>query len=192
MAEAIINGVPVFTRLVTALGNARLKKENDVIALELERATTTLSGVDFGLRSGTPPLSSNVPMDTFQQVYDAIDAAGGTFNTVISKTKPFLEYRDNDQNKGVYTSAGPAVMNESVGPAPNLDGVTWYRDNAIVLGTKIWAMDASLALKIFRSITRSYQVVKVEEEHKIQYLKSYMSPKIVDNDNIIEVTGVTA
>lgn len=192
MAEAVINGAPVFSRMVTALGNARLKKENAMWAEEIERATIVQSGVDFGLRSGTPPLSSNVPKPVFDTLRDYIDAAGGTFNTVISKTQPFSEYEDNDTIKGVYTPYGPGVTNESKGPAPRLDGVTWVRDNAIVLGTKLWGLDADKAAKGFRYITRSYQVVKVEEETTIQYLKAYFTPKIVDQDMIVEVTGVTA
>jgi hypothetical protein len=192
MAEAVINGAPVFSRLVTALGNARLKKENDMFAEEFERAEVVQSGVDFGLRSGTPPLSSNVPKPVFDTIRDTIDAAGGTFNAVFSKSQAFSEYEDNDAIKGIYTPYGPGVTNESAGPAPKLDNVTWYRDNAIVLATKLWAMDTNLALKAFRFITRAYQVVKVEEETTIQYLKAYFTPKIVDQDMIIEVTGVTA
>jgi len=191
MAEQVINGAPVFQRLTSALANARLKSENEMIAEELENATTVLPGVDFGLRAGAPPLSSNNPQDTTQQLLDALDLVG-EFNTIMSKGIVFNEYRNNDTNKGIHTPFTSPQTGSKSGPAPNLDGVTWYRDNAIALGTKLWAMDADLAIKLFRSITRSFQVIEPKEERKTQYLKSHFQPKIVQQSAIIEVTGVTA
>jgi hypothetical protein len=197
MAEAVINVRPVFTRLVSKLGQARVRKEDEMLARLVDTATNTTAGVDVGLRSGTPPLSSTVPKDMWTALQDEIAALEkGPFDTVISAPKAYEETRDNDTNKGVYTPYATAAPRVGVSPAPGIDGVTWYRSRAIeALSnglTKLWVMNASQAIKLFRSFTRSYEVVKVEEEYRTQYLKSFFTPMIVDFDAIIEVTGVTA
>jgi hypothetical protein len=190
MAENVINGRPIFSRLQTALQNARLKSENLMIAQELENASTTLSGTDVGLRAGTPPLSSNDPQPMIEAIQSALDDNGG-WDTAMMRSSVFNEWKANDIIKGVYVPPSNPTGNEQIGPLPGVDGVTAYRDNMITSLTKIWAMNSN-AIKLFRSFTRSFQVVKPEEETTYQYLKSHFQPRIVDQDAILEVTGVTA
>lgn len=190
-AENVINARPIFSRLATALQNARLKSENLMIAQEIENATTVLAGTDVGLRAGTPPLSSNDPQPMIQSIIDALDDNGG-WDTSIMRSNVYNEWKANDTFKGVYVPPTNVTGNEQTGPLPGADGVTAYRDNAIASLTKMWALNAANALKLFRSFTRSFQVVEPKIETTFQYLKSHFQPRIVDQDAIIEVTGVTA
>jgi hypothetical protein len=161
-----------------------------MIAQELENASTTLSGTDVGLRAGTPPLSSNDPQPMIEAIQSALDDNGG-WDTAMMRSSVFNEWKANDIIKGVYVPPSNPTGNEQIGPLPGVDGVTAYRDNMITSLTKIWAMNSN-AIKLFRSFTRSFQVVKPEEETTYQYLKSHFQPRIVDQDAILEVTGVTA
>jgi len=191
-AQAIINGADVFGKQVAELQRMRLKKENALVATELETASNTAAGVDVGATSGTPPLSTQRPETIWTTYIDTFDTAGGTFNAIASKNNVYNEYINNDFVKGAYVPVNSPAVNEMVGPTPKLEGVTWYRDNAITLGTKVWVMDRNLAGKVFRAAVRSVQIADPKTESTQYYLKSYMLPEIVDNAFIYELTGMTA
>jgi len=192
MAQSIINGANVFQKQIAELQRMRLKKENALVATELETASNTAAGVDVGATSGTPPLSTQRPETIWTTYVDTFDTAGGTFNAIASKNNVYNEYINNDFVKGAYVPVNSPTVNEMVGPTPKLEGVTWYRDNAISLGTKVWVMDRNLAGKIFRAAVRSVQIDSPKTESTEYYLKSYMLPEIVDNAFIYELTGMTA
>jgi hypothetical protein len=129
-ADLILGGQNPFASLVAALGQKRLQRENGLVAAELENATTVISGVDFGLRAGTPPSSSNYPNDLWQQIIDAFSAMGGTFNGAASKNIVWNEYKNNDYNKGFQTVSQNVSAGDGTSAAPGVDGVTWFRDQA--------------------------------------------------------------
>lgn len=196
-ARAMINapqgsGSSIFNRLVSAMQQQRLKKENGLVAAELENTVTTITGIDFGLRAGTPPLSSNTPEALYLEFVDYFDSVNGDFNAIMSKNNVYNEALNNDYLKGYYNAVNPPGVNESSAPAPGLPGVTWYRDNAISSGTKMWVMDINRALRGFRAGVRSFQLDDVKHETTEYHTKSFYIPKIVDQDYIREVTGVTA
>lgn len=191
-ADMILGGTNIYNDLVTALGRKRLLRENGLVAAELENATTVLSGVDFGLRAGTPPTSSNYPNDLWQTIIDSFAGQGGTFNGVASKNLAFNEYKNNDYNKGYQTPSLNVSGPDASGPAPGVDGVTWFRDNAIISATKLWAADRNKAAKNFRGPVRSFDMSSERTESRATYIKSYLLVKIVDQDFIREITGVTA
>lgn len=191
-ASAIINGDNIFQRLSNELGLKRLQKENALVADEIERATDVVAGVDFGLTSGTPPYNSNRPDPLWLTLQDKFDAVGGYFSQIMSKNQAYNEYANNDFVRGTYTPVNAPQANESVGPTPKYETVTWRRDNAIASATKLWAMDAQKALRGFRQAVRSFIIKKELEETTSQWLKSYYLPKIVDQRFISEVTGITA
>lgn len=194
-AQAMINapngtGNSIFNRLVQAMQQQRLKKENGLVATELEAATDVDAGIDFGARASG--VSSNNPEALWISLTDIIDTAGGTFNSIASKSQAYNEAINNDFLKGHEERNNNPTYNEQAGPAPGLTGVTWYRDNAISSATKLWAFDRNRAAKIFRAGLRSFQLTDPKHETTEWYLKSFMIPKIVDQTFIVEVTGVTA
>src|SRR5215510_2297152 len=191
-ADLILGGQNPFASLVTALGNKRLQRENGLVAAELENATTVISGVDFGLRAGTPPSSSNYPNDLWQTVIDAFSAQGGTFNGAASKNIVWNEYKNNDANKGFQTTSINVSAGDGTAQAPGVDGVTWFRDQAIVSATKMWAADRNKAGKNFRGPVRSFDMSSERTESRATYIKSYLLVKLVDQDFIREITGVSA
>ena len=74
-AQAVINNDNPFQRLVTQMGQKKLFDENDMIADVIEAVTaTTYAGVDFGLRAGTPPLSSTNPVDFLATTISTFEA----------------------------------------------------------------------------------------------------------------------
>jgi hypothetical protein len=191
-ADMILGGTNIYNDLVTALGRKRLMRENGLVAAELENTTTVIAGVDFGLRAGTPPSSSNYPNDLWQTIIDSFAGGGGVFNGVASKNIAFNEYKNNDYNKGYQTPSLNVSGPDASGPAPGVDGVTWFRDNAILSATKLWAADRGRAGKNFRGPVRSFDLSSERTESRATYIKSYLQVKIVDQDFIREVTGVTA
>jgi hypothetical protein len=191
-AQAMIREANPFSRLIQEMQNQRLYKENAMVADEIENATSVIAGIDFGLRAGAPALSSNSPEALWLTIQDAFDAVGGTLNMIMSKNQAYNEYKNNDFVRGFYLPLGATSINESSGPAPGLPGVTWVRDNAIVSATKLWAMDITKAIKGFRAGVRSFQLTNPKFENTEYYTKSFYTPKIVDNNFIKEVTGVTA
>jgi len=192
-AEAVINGANIFQMTVNELSRKRLQIENGLVATELETATTA-SGVDFGERDTTVPFTSKKdPLNgIFRTIVDLFQTNGGTLSGVASKNQVWYEYITNDYIKGINTALPSVTPNESVGPAPGLPGVTWFRDNAITDATKAWAADRSRAGKNFRGPVRSFQVVDPKTETTEQYLKSYFLCEIVDTGLIRELIGVTA
>jgi len=192
-AEAIINGDNIFARLVNELSRKRLYAENGLVATELETATT-VAGVDFGERSGTVPFTSTKdPLNgILLTVADTLDSNNGTLTGLASKNQVWFEYITNDYIKGINTANPSITPNESVGPAPGLPGVTWFRDNAISAATKLWAVDRSKGGKNFRGPVRSFQVMDPKTETTEQFLKSYFLCEIVDTGLVREITGVTA
>lgn len=189
-ADLVLGGNNPYASLVTALGQKRLLRENGLVAAELENTTTVISGVDFGLRAGTPPSSSNYPNDLWQTIIDSF--VGGSFNGVASKNLVFNEYKNNDYNKGYQNTSLNVSTPDASGPAPGVDGVTWFRDQAIVSATKLWAADRDKSGKNFRGPVRSFDISSERTESRSTWIKSYLQVKIVDQDFIREVTGVTA
>lgn len=192
-AEAMINGVNIFARLVDELSRRRLESENGLVATELETATTA-SGVDFGARSATVPFTNTQdPLNGIMlTIADLFDSNGGSLTGLASKNQAWYEYITNDHIKGI-DAANPAITpNESVGPVPGIPGATWFRDNAISDATKVWAADRSRGGKNFRGPIRSFQVVDPKTETTEQYLKSYFLCEIVDTGFVRELTGCTA
>lgn len=189
-ADLILGGNNPYASLVTALGQKRLQRENGLVAAELENATTVISGVDFGLRAGSPPSSSNYPNDLWQTIIDSF--VGGSFNGIASKNIVFNEYKNNDYNKGYQTPSLNVTTPDASGPAPGVDGVTWFRDQAIVSATKLWTADRNKSGKNFRGPVRSFDISSERTESRSTWIKSYLQVKIVDQDFIREVTGVSA
>lgn len=191
-AQAMIHERDPFQRLIAELGRQRLKKENAMVADELTTATTSISGVDVGATSGTPPASTQRPEPIWLQVTDLFEGNGGTFNKIISKNQAYNEYINNDYVKGFYNPVIGTSVNESSGPTPGLQGVTWVRDNAIASTTSIYVMDSNNAMRGFRAGVRSFQLTNPKHENTEYYLKSFYTPEIVDQDFIRIVTGFTA
>jgi len=189
-ADLVLGGNNPYASLVTALGQKRLLRENGLVAAELENTTTVIGGVDFGLRGGTPPSSTNYPNDLWQTIIDSF--VGGSFNGVASKNLVFNEYKNNDYNKGYQNTSLNVSTPDATGPAPGVDGVTWFRDQAIVSGTKLWAADRDKSGKNFRGPVRSFDISSERTESRSTWIKSYLQVKIVDQDFIREVTGVSA
>ena len=191
-AKAAIYEADVWMKNINELQRQRLKKENALVATELETATTQVSGVDFGAVSGTPPVNTARPEALWLTLTDLFDGFGGMFNAIMSKNQAYNEYINNQFVIGNHAPMVPVQVNEMSGPVPGLNGVTWYRDNAISDATKLWAMDLSRAIKGLRSALRSFQIENLKEESTEYYIKSYYIPEIVDQNFIREVTGVTA
>ena len=200
-ARKVINGANVFAKLVNQLQQVRQKKENALVVAEVEAtASTPITGVDFGLRSGTPPLSSTNPADFWTNVigtFEAVTSTSPEFNTILSKAFIFSEYSFNDIVRGAGSAGGPPIatqgsINEQVGPVAGLSGVTWARDNAVTSSTKIYVMDASRCIKVFIDGVRAYTVTDPDTETEKYVTKSYLTPKTVDANALYPVTGAAA
>jgi hypothetical protein len=191
-AELMIRGRNIFAELAQKLGEKRLEKENKLVANELENTTTVLAGVDFGARAGTPLTSSNVPNDLWQTLIDAFDGVAGNLNGIASRSIVWNEYKNNDYNKGFYNATANVDAGDGRRSAPGVDGAEWFTDKAIVSATKLWAADRAKAGKNFRGPVRSFDIDSPKTESRETWLKSYLLIKIVDQDYIREITGVSA
>jgi hypothetical protein len=195
-AQMVINNDNPFQRLVTQMGQKKLFDENDMIADEIEGNTAnTYAGVDFGLRAGTPPLSSTNPVDFLATTISTFEALSQNINLFISRGLAFTEYTFNDIVRGGALAGNPLPaqgnINEQVGPFPGLGGVTWARDNAITSLTAGWAMNDN-AIKLFRGPSRNYTIADEDIETTKYVTKNYFKPSTVDASLIYKVTGITA
>ena len=195
-AQAVINNDNPFQRLVAQMGQKKLFDENDMIADEIESNTSlTYAGVDFGLRAGTPPLSSTNPIDFLASTITTFEATSQPINLFISRGLAYTEYIYNDIVRGGTTAGNPLpsfpAQNEQVGPFPGLNGVTWVRDNAITSLTAGWALNDN-AIKLFRGPSRNYTIADEDIETTKYVTKNYFMPETVDSTLIYKVTGITA
>jgi len=193
-AQAVINGDNPFARLTARLSQEAAKKENALVAAELESNTSlTTAGVDFGDRSGTPPTSDQNPLTLWNTLISLYDAIGrGNWNAFISKSFIFNEYITNDIVRGAQNPIpNQTNVNESSSSIPALPGVTWYRDNAISSSTNGWALDTE-AIKIFRGPTTAYTVSNQDTETTKDVLRRYMQVETVDGALIYLVTDIAA
>jgi len=195
-AQMVINQDNPFQRLVTQMGQKKLFDENDMIADAIEAITaTTYAGVDFGLRAGTPPLSSTNPVDFLTATVNTFEALSQNINLFVSRGTAYWEYVFNDIIRGGALAGNPQPpqgnINEQVSPFPGLDGVTWARDNAITSLTAGWAMNDN-AIKLFRGPSRNYTIADEDTETTKYVTKNYFMPTVVDTTIIYKVTGITA
>ena len=195
-AQAVINMDNPFQRLVTQMGQKKLFDENDMIADEIESNTAnTYAGVDFGLRAGTPPLSSTNPVDFLATTISTFEGLSQNINLFVSRGLAFTEYSYNDIVRGGALAGNPLPpqgnINEQVSPFPGMAGVTWARDNAITSTTAGWAMNDN-AIKLFRGPSRNYTIADEDIETTKYVTKNYFMPETVDLTLIYKVTGITA
>ena len=195
-AEAVINGDNPFQRLVNQMGLKKQFDENDMVADTIEAVTaTTYAGVDFGLRSGTPPLSSTNPVDFLTTTVTTFEALSQPVDLFVSRGFMYWEYIYNDIIRGGALAGNPLPgqgnVNEQVGPFPGLDGVTWARDNAITSTTAGWAMNRN-AIKNFRGPSRNYTIADEDTETTKYVTKNYFKSQVMDSTVIYKVTGIAA
>lgn len=195
-AQAVINQDNPFQRLVTQMGQKKLFDENDMIADEIEANTAnTYAGVDFGLRAGTPPLSSTNPVDFLTSTVNTFETLSQNINLFVSRGFMYWEYAFNDIIRGGALAGNPAPpqgnINEQVSSFPGLDGVRWARDNAITSTTAGWAMNDN-AIKLFRGPSRNYTIADEDTETTKYVTKNYFKPTTVDATLIYKVTGIAA
>ena len=195
-AQAVINNDNPFQRLVTQMGQKKLFDENDMIADVIEAVTaTTYAGVDFGLRAGTPPLSSTNPVEFLATTISTFEALSQNINLFVSRGLAYTEYIFNDIVRGGALAGNPLPpqvnINEQVSNFPGLDGVRWARDNAITSTTAGWAMNDN-AIKLFRGPSRNYTIADEDTETTKYVTKNYFLPQLVDSTLIYKVTGITA
>ena len=197
-ARQVINqGTDVFSRLVGQLQQKRLKSENELTAEEIETidGVSPITGVDFGLRAGTPPLSSTTPSAVWTSIINYFEGtvSGADFNTIVSKGFIYNEYVSNDQVRGLYQPINnQSAVNEQSSSVPGISGVTWVRDDTMDSSTIIYVLDRTKCIKIFRGPTIAYTVRDPDTETEKYVTKSHMLPKTVDNTAIRAVTGSAA
>jgi len=196
-ARQVINtGGDVFSRLVSQLLQKRSKSENELTAEEIETNTSgPITGVDFGLRAGTPPLSSTTPSALWTTIINYFEGtvSGAQFNTIISQGFIFNEYISADQVRGLYQPINnQTAVNEQSSSVPGISGVSWVRDNTMDGTTDMFVLDRNKAIKIFRGPTIAYTVRDPDTESEKYVTKSHMIPKTVDSTAIKQVTGVAA
>jgi len=197
-AQMIIGGADPLTRLTQRLAQARLKKENAMVAAEIQSNTAhTTAGVDFGAVTGSPPASTTNPAALWTTLLGLFDALNkGQLNLFVSKAFIFNEYLLNDKVRGVGSAGGPPLptisnVNEQSSAVPGISGVTWVRDNAITSSTDMWAMDRN-AIKNFRGPTTTFNITTNDLEATKNVLRSYYLCETVDSDLIYQITAVAA
>jgi hypothetical protein len=193
-AEMVINGDNPFQRFVTQMQEKRQFDENDMVADVIEAVTTpTIAGVDFGARTGSPPVSQTNPIDFINNLVNTFEAQSQPLNLFISRAFVYNEYITNDIVRGGANNVPPTQtnVNESTGPFPLMSGVTWARDNAITSNVNAWAMNSN-AIKVFRGPSRNYTIADEDTETTRYVTKNYMLPSIVDPTLIYLITGIAA
>ena len=192
-ARQLINGADVYSRLVNQLGIIRLQKENEQTATEIESNTSlSITGVDWGARSSG--VSSNNPLDKFNEFQTTFSTKSAPANLFISKWLGFAELYQNDFIKGTGQPLLPisgAKFGETTGNFPILNGIKYVADDAISSATAGWLM-ASQAIKIFRGPSRAYTVTDPDAETERYVTKVHFKPKTVQPELIYRVTGITA
>lgn len=195
-AQQVINDDNPFARLVTQMGQKRLFDENDMIADEIEsNVALTITGVDFGARTGTPPSSTTNPLDFLTTLITVFEQTSQPLNLFISRGFMYNEYFLNDIMRGGSLAGNTPPtqqnVNEQVGPFPFLGGVTWGRDNAITNTTSGWAMNDA-AIKLFRGPSRNYTIADEDTETTKYVTKNHFLPETVDPSLIYKVNGIAA
>jgi hypothetical protein len=192
-AQDIINGLNPFQRLTARLGQKRLADENRQTAAEIEKNTTnTVAGVDFGLRTGTPPASQTYPPDLIKSINTVFDAKKAPWNLFITKGYIYTEYATNDIINGVGVAPpSQGSQNERQSPFPLADGVTWARDNAITSNIHGWALN-DMAIKIFRGAIITYTVRNQDHETTKFVIKNNVKPQTVEPSLIVQVLNIAA
>ena len=196
-ARQVINlGPDVFSRFVGQLQLKRALSESTIVrdAIEAIASTNNQAGVDFGVRSGSPPASTTNPIDTLIKIVDFFDGTNGIWNGFVSNALPYYEYINNDLVRGGTSNPINPVgtINESQGPFPLASGVTWFRDNLMTTLTEGYAFDRTRAGKNFRGPTRAYTVTDPDTETEKYVTKSHFACIIVDGTVIARVTGIQA
>ena len=195
-ARQVIQGADaIYSRLIGQLQQKRSLSESIIVrnAIEAIAATNDQTGVDFGVRSGSPPVSTTNPIDTLIKLVNFFEGTNGIFNTFVSNALPYIEYVNNDLVRGVGTPlSSVGTANESSGPLPGASGVTWYRDNLMTTLTEGYAMDRNKAGRNFRGPTRAYTVTDPDTETEKYVTKSHFDCVIVDGTVIARVTGIQA
>lgn len=192
-AQDVINGDNPFSRLTGILQRRRLESENKMYGTEIESNTTpTIAGIDFGVRTGSPPASTTNPADFLTSVTNVSEGLSQPFDLFISKGFMYWEYIYNDivrgANNPLPTQGG---VNEQVGGFPGLPGVTWARDNAITSTVNGWIMNSN-AIKGFRGPSRAYTVVNQDAETTKYVTKSHLLVETVAAPLIYMVTNIAA
>lgn len=192
-AEDVINGDNPFNRLVGLVQAKRVEDENEMVGIEVESNTAhTQSGVDFGSRSGTPPVSQTNPYDTITALIEVFEGLGTSWNLFISKGKAFVEFSGNDIIRGSLNPLpSQGAIDQQVSAFPLAAGVTWARDNKISSATAGWALN-SAAIDEFRGATRTYTVANPDTETKKFVIKTHFQVKTMRPEWVYEVTGITA
>lgn len=193
-AEAVINGDNPFQRLVAQMQLLKAKDENAMVAAEIEsNVANTITGVDFGLRSGTPPASSTNPVDFLTSLQNTFEALSQQVNLFITKGFVYYEYLFNDIVRGGVNNLPPSVgaIDEQISPFPGIAGVRWARDNAISSSTAGWALFDG-AIKNFRSFSLNYTIQDSDIETTKYVTKNHFKPDTMDATLVYTVTGVAA
>jgi hypothetical protein len=195
-AQQVINEDNPFARLVTQMGQKRLFDENDMVADEIEsNVTPTITGVDFGARTGSPPVSTTNPLDFLTSLITVFEALSLPVNLFVTRGFMYNEFILNDIMRGGTLAGTPPPtqtnVNEQVGPFPYLGGVTWARDNAITNTTSGWAMNDA-AIKNFRGPSRNYTIADEDTETTKYVTKNHFMPETVDPSLIYKVNGIAA
>ena len=192
-ARQLINGADVYSRLVGQLGTIRLQKENEATAAEIQSNTSnSITGVDWGARASG--VSSNNPLDKFNEFQTTFSTKSAPANLFISKWLGFAELYQNDFIKGTGQPLLPitgAQYGETTGNFPVVNGIKYVADDAISSATAGWLM-ASQAIKIFRGPSRAYTVTDPDAETERYVTKVHFKPKTVQPELIYTVTGITA
>ena len=192
-ARQVINLGDPFSRLVRQLQSKRLESENEIVADEIESNTAhSITGVDWGARSSG--VSSNNPLDKFNEFVTTFETLTGQPNLFVSKWLGLAELNQNDFVKGTtqpLRAIGGQTFGEAKTQFPVLNGITYVADNAIDSTTAGWLLNSD-AIKIFRGPSRAYTVTDPDTETEKYVTKTHFLPETVNAANIFTVTGITA
>jgi len=193
-ARQVIAGADaIYSDLISKLQLKRALSESIIVRTAIEgiAATNDQSGVDFGAR--TSMLSTTNPVDLWTTIINFFEGKQRDFNSILSKAFIYNEYINNDIIRGNGTPlTNQGSFNESSGPTPALNGVTWYRDNLMSSSTNMFVFDRNAAGKNFRGPTRAYTVTDPDTETTKYVTKSHFDCVIVDGTAIARVTAVAA
>jgi len=195
--QIITDGGNIFNRMTQQLQQKKARSESIIVrdAIEAIAATNDQTGVDFGIRSGSPPASTQNPTDLINTLLTFFEATAGQWDTIVSKAFIYNEFVLNDIVRGGSTlNPLPPIgsVTESVRNVSVLPGVNWYADNIMTSSTNMYVMDRGRAGKSFRGPTRAYTVTDPDTETEKYVTKSFFTTVIVDGTLIARVTGVAA
>ena len=192
-AQDVINGDNPFARLVGILQRKRLEDENEMTAIEVESNTAhSITGVDFGSRSGTPPVSQTNPADKIFEIEDTFEGLKAPWTLFISRGKAYWELIQNDLVRGVNNPLpSQGTVQDQITSFPLADGVRWARDRKVTSVTAGWALN-EIAIKEFRGATRTYTVANPDTETTRYVVKAHFLVETVEPTLVYTVTGITA